>query len=90
MKENTHAIHHWLRVQASAAVEEAVSAHDLGHVYAPELRISQAEIEDMIDDFRAGKRDARYYGIARLKAIRLAARLLRFAAMAHRAEVREK
>lgn len=86
-KESTHAIRHWLNVEASEAAQLAASAHDLGHVFPVELCIHKLDLEDLMDDFRAGSRDPRYYDSARRRALEIASRLLRFAVMAHRASV---
>lgn len=85
-KESTHAMKHWLEIEADAAVHEALDSRP-GYHFHGEL-LEPCELQDIADDFRAGVGDRRYYEDARLKAIRLAARLLRVAVMAHREAVR--
>lgn len=86
-KERTHAKEHWLAIQADVAMQEAIATCQ-GHHYHAEL-LEPIDLQDIADDFRAAVGDSRYYDSARTKALRIAARLLRVAAIAHREAVRE-
>jgi nuclear transport factor 2 (NTF2) superfamily protein len=89
-KESTHALKHWVEIQASAAIEHALKDRP-GQLYHSDLLNENYEfdLQEIADDFRAAVNDKRYYEIARTKAIRLAANLLRVAAIAHKEGTRE-
>lgn len=88
-KESTHAKEHWIGLQADEAKVMAIKACK-GYSHHSDLLYSiDLDMNDIGDDFRAAVGDKRYYDIARLKALALAAALLRVAAIAHREGTRE-